>query len=75
LIKENAEIDHSSFEGLTALILASMVGHFEVIQFLLDHDADRDSKSIEGKTALDYARDQGHTEIVDLLLHYPETTA
>ena len=51
----------------TALIVASVFGHTDTAQMLVDAGARRDVKDKRGKTALDCAKEKGHTAIVALL--------
>eukprot|EP00964_Phaeocystis_antarctica_P065113 scaffold39231_cov60-Phaeocystis_antarctica.AAC.2 len=47
---------------------ASLRGHTEVVQLLLDKGAPVDEKTESGRTALMWASNNGHTEVVKLLL-------
>ena len=52
----------------TALMLASELGHLEVVHLLLEARADTDSWDNFGRTALLHASESGHLAIVRLLL-------
>jgi ankyrin repeat protein len=58
--------------GRTALHLAAMNGHLEIVKLLLEHGADVNAKTKEGYgyTALHSAASNGHLEIVKLLLEH-----
>ena len=66
LVKEL--LDKANKGGYTALQLASMRGHTEVVKLLLDRGASVDEKGEDGDTALMRASYGGHTEVVKLLL-------
>ena len=69
LIEEDPEIvdDVNEYE-YTALLLASLNGHLEVISYLLDQGPNIDRKGTNGRTALLHACGRGHLEVVELLL-------
>ena len=62
-------IDTTDTWGYTALIEASMWGHVDVIEMLLQHNANIDSKTAAGETALHWAAMNGHNQVVSVLLH------
>ena len=62
-------IDTTDTWGYTALIEASMWGHVDVIEMLLQHNAKVDSQSAAGETALHWAAMNGHNQVVSVLLH------
>jgi ankyrin repeat protein len=71
LLKEGAETDGPNAKnsyGWTALILASMNGHKEIVELLLKNGADIEAKDSDGRTALMWASTYGHSAIVELLL-------
>ena len=55
LLESGANINARDKNGRTALILASMMGHFEIVKYLVKNDAKVNLKDDFGKTALDYA--------------------
>ena len=71
-----AEVHRSAavYDGLTALHLAAMKGHPEVVKLLLEEGADKDAATVEGhitvggQKALHLAAEHGCTEVVKLLL-------
>eukprot|EP01050_Picozoa_sp_SAG11_P032668 SAG11_NODE_10730_length_809_cov_1.352113_2_plen_122_part_01 len=52
--------------GHTALMLASISGHLEVVRVLMD-EANVEKRDAEGHSVVDLARAHGHTEIVAVL--------
>ena len=79
LLEKKINIDLRNKEGKTALHLASMHGHTEIVTEILLHGAkvdietDRDAnyedyREDDGKTALHLASENGHAEIVAILL-------
>ena len=55
--------------GLTALMLAAMKDHTEVVKLLLEKGAEVNAKeSTDSATALMMAANNGHAEVVKLLL-------
>jgi len=55
---------------MTPLILASWMGHTEVVGLLLRKGADVSAKTNIGSTALKLAAERGHEKIVALLRKY-----
>jgi ankyrin repeat protein len=62
-----ANINAINNDGYTALIIASINGHTEIVAMLLYKGADVNMKDNGGKTALNLASDMHLTEIVTLL--------
>ena len=52
----------------TALHQTSSVGHFELVEFLIEYGAEIDATNSENNTPLNLAFAKGHQSIVDLLL-------
>ena len=67
LIRAKSHIDHQNVQGATALIYASMFGHVEMSQLLVDNGADTSILDNNQKTAIDHAREKNFQEIVTLL--------
>jgi|GEM_PF-2365874 len=56
--------------GVTALITASVRGHLDTVQVLLEHGADVNAQDNTGSTALILAACYGHADIVRALLDH-----
>jgi ankyrin repeat protein len=56
LSENGADLNHQSSWGNTALILASMWGHTEVVRFLLSKGANTSLKNKDGNSALEEAK-------------------
>ncbi|KAF7301800.1 ANK-REP-REGION domain-containing protein [Mycena indigotica] len=61
-------LDWSNIHGKTALHLASLKGHEELVRMLCDFGADVDLSDNKGNTPLHYASSWGHIPIVQLLI-------
>ena len=62
-------VDTQSRDGVTALMMASVNGHTEVMRALLTTGASMDMQDdVHGQTALMWASGGGHTETVSVLL-------
>lgn len=69
LLKSGADVNLVTNDGVSALILASELGHIEVVKLLLDNSANLKAKRIsDGLTALIIAANKGHDDIVKLLI-------
>jgi pectate lyase len=70
LVDVGADLDFSNDGNKTALQLAAMNGHKEIVELLLVKGARiDDQKSYPGRTALDYAVEKGHKDVVELLIN------
>ena len=54
--------------GWTALHLAALNGHLDIVSILLNKGAATAARNREGKTALDIAREEGHDRIAAIIL-------
>jgi len=70
LLGEGADINASSDNGMTPLILASWNGHTSVVALLLREGADVAATTTEGSTALALARERNHVPVIALLQQY-----
>ncbi|KAJ7068404.1 ankyrin repeat-containing domain protein, partial [Mycena amicta] len=61
-------LDWSNVHGKTALHIASLKGHEELVRMLCDFGADVDLSDNKGNTSLHYASSWGHIPIVQLLI-------
>ena len=69
LLKQNANVEHRTKDGCTALMFACLAGHERVADKLLDHKAEINVESDSNKDSpLTFACWKGHSEVVDLLL-------
>jgi ankyrin repeat protein len=66
LLKAGATVDLRCGEGHTALFVAVINKHTEVVQRLIDTGADTSLK-VNGETVLEVARSQGFDEIVKII--------
>lgn len=63
-----ADLTQPDSSGRTALHVASLHGHLELVKYLLKHRVEKDEVDALGLSPLDYATRGGHTEIVEFLL-------
>lgn len=66
LIERGADINSRDKNHTTALHLASLYGHTEIVRLLLAHGAQIHQNN-DGQTPLDMAIKKGHTEIIEIL--------
>lgn len=59
---------YSDYDGRTALHLAAAEGHFECVQFLLEHcNVPHDAKDRWGNTPFDEAETFGHEKVAEYI--------
>jgi hypothetical protein len=68
LLSKRAEVNAKTIGGVSALMMASMKGHRDVVQALLAKGAAVNAKASDGETALMDASQNGYFEIVQALL-------
>jgi len=68
LLEKGADVDAKDDNGVTALMMGSVMGHVEVVKRLLERGADINGKSGTGSAALMLASVMGHLTAVRLLL-------
>ena len=73
LLGEGADINASSDNGMTPLILAAWNGHTNVVALLLREGANVAAKTKEGSTALAMASERNHQAVITLLRQYGAT--
>ena len=49
-------------------MVASMIGYFEIVKYLVENSADVNAKNKDGAYVLDYAKLSGNAEIIRLLV-------
>ncbi|ORX78379.1 ankyrin repeat protein, partial [Anaeromyces robustus] len=62
------DIDFKTIEGGIALITAAKMGHFDVVEELLNQKINVNSSDSFNRTALQYATENGYLRIVKLLI-------
>lgn len=70
LLREGADVNTNTFDGVTPLMYASETGNAEAVEMLLDHGADPDAVPDNGITALISASKIGSYDISLLLLDW-----
>ncbi|KAJ3497611.1 hypothetical protein NLG97_g1762 [Lecanicillium saksenae] len=68
LLKMNADVNATNGHRSTALHVASLEGHYGIVQMLIQHGADVNAVDESHLTALVYASSKGHLAIVELLI-------
>lgn len=63
-----ADLSQPDSSGRTALHMASLHGHLEVVKFLLNNYIEKEANDALGLSPLDYATRGGHTDVVEFLL-------
>lgn len=66
--KVPVDVVHKSTPGFTALQLACLRGHLQVVQHLLEHNADLEKENDLGRTAVDYAVIGCHPKVLNTLI-------
>ena len=67
IINAGADINEKDFNGMTALMHASILGNENLVQLLLNKNADINIEDNNGMTALRYATKNNHITIINLL--------
>ena len=68
-LQQGGDVDSNrSSDGDTMLILASKMGHYEVVKLLLNHGANTNLVNKLGMSALAVASSNGHGDVVNLLI-------
>ena len=68
MIENKANINDKDNNGYTALIWASVNGHFKIVKLLIENKANINDKTNNGSTALIWASQYGYIETVKLLI-------
>ncbi|WP_131795043.1 ankyrin repeat domain-containing protein [Fluoribacter gormanii] len=69
-LMNNNSIDEVNADGFTALFLACMNNHVDLVRFLLEHGANPNYKTRSGYTPLFYAASETKIKLINLLLEY-----
>jgi uncharacterized protein len=64
---ERCDVNTRNHEGQTAVMMAALFGHTDIIRLLAAHGADLRLKDASGNSAESLARAQGNTAMLDLL--------
>jgi len=67
LLERGADINAATRAGQTALVVAVINGHTEVVKLLLDNKADPMVMDETGKMAVDYAIAAKRADLIELL--------
>jgi ankyrin repeat protein len=70
LVEGGANIEETSHDGMTALLLASLKCHFEIIVYLVDNGANVAHADNTGMTALHFTSGGGYLTSVKYLLKH-----
>lgn len=63
-----ADLSQPDASGRTALHVASLHGHLELVRYLMKHFVEKDDQDALGLSPLDYATRGGHTDVVEFLM-------
>ena len=66
LLNLGAKINLKDNRGWTAMMIASSMGHAEIVDVLLKAGADPLIRSVSGKTAFQLAQESGHSDIIKI---------
>ncbi|WP_157153625.1 ankyrin repeat domain-containing protein [Brachyspira murdochii] len=67
ILQKNININVQDDVGNTALILACMEGHIQVVELLVKANADKSIVNKHGNDALFYAKQKNYTDIIKLM--------
>ena len=67
LVEAGAKLNHTSWDGDTALACAARAGAEDIVRYLIEKGADVNSRSYGGHSPILYAAHQGKLEIVKML--------
>jgi FOG: Ankyrin repeat len=68
LINDGVDMNRTVNDGTTALMVATLQGHYSIVKLLLEKGADKTVKNNYGMTALSISRQGGYDEILALLI-------
>ena len=67
LLDHKANVNAANIEGKTALHIAVILGHTELLRDLVEVEGIRFDLVSEGKTVLEVAKENGNKEIIEIL--------
>lgn len=73
LITAGADVNSVDKQGRTSLIAASYMGHYEIVEILLENGAEVNHLDIDGRSALCVAAlcgSSGYSRVISILLDY-----
>jgi ankyrin repeat protein len=68
LIRRGANVNATTYEGVTPLMFAALNNHIAIVKILLKNGAKNDIRTIDGKTALILSIEAGNIEVAELLI-------
>ena len=75
LLANGVDVNESTSGGQTALILAVIFGHTNLVKLLVKAGADPNLRDNLGLNAIEWAKRRGSTEALELLTNGPQSTA
>ena len=67
-LEQGADKEKADNSGLTALMMAAILGYYEVLRYLVEQGADKEKANNNGLTALVMAADFDHLGLVQYLV-------
>jgi len=62
-------------EGITPLMYAAGLGHYDIVKFFLEHDCNPHHKNRKGERAVEMAEQAGHKKCAEILQRYMNKTS
>lgn len=72
LLKNGVDINAKTSQGNTALMIASIYGHTQLVKLLLAYNANVNEHDNKGLTALNLAHNNHHVTVMRILLDHPD---
>jgi len=72
LIESGVNLNTTTFDGNTALIIASNLGYIDIVNLLIEVDVDLNLINNNGNTAEKIAKNMGYTEIENIFIKKEE---
>lgn len=70
LLKKGADVNHTTKEGNTALMITSYQGYSHIVKTLINHGASLDLQNEDGQTAVMFAARSGMKDLVEALVDH-----